>query len=105
MSEDNRPPRRPDFGDRFDDEPERTIDESELRPIASYLQDIGPEDESIRVIEENLEEYGFDQMGEDVFESEVAALVEQPDWMGDEALERQNIEDQVDNDEGMYSDD
>lgn len=101
MSEDT--PRRPDFGDRFDDEPERTIDESELRPVAEYLQAIGPEDGlSLEQIEENLEAYGFDQMGEDIFESEVYGVSDQPDWMSDEALERSNIEDLIDNDEGMY---
>lgn len=92
----------PNYGDKFNDEPERTLDEAELRDVAEELQRIGPEDMSIHEIEENLEEYGFDQMDEGTFESVVTGLADDPDWMNDNALERSNIEDAIDNEDGMY---
>ncbi|MBZ0291265.1 MAG: hypothetical protein K8L99_01740 [Anaerolineae bacterium] len=46
----------------------------------NWFDEIGPEGEDPRVIEENLEQYGFNQMDEDDFESDPVAPSDQPDW-------------------------
>jgi hypothetical protein len=45
-----------------------------------WREQIGPEDEDPEVIDENLEQYGFNQMDEDDFESDPVAPSDQPGW-------------------------
>jgi hypothetical protein len=45
-----------------------------------WFKSIGPEDEDPEVIAENLEEYGWNQMGEDFFGSNPVAPSDMPDW-------------------------
>ncbi|GEM_PF-1770875 len=97
-------PRKPNFGDRFDDEPERTLDENELRGPSEFLKSIGPEDEDLAVIEDGLEAYGFDQINEDVPLGETNMPSDMPGWMNHDALERSHATDMED-ENGVYEED
>lgn len=61
-------------------DPKSTTPPPGYREDPDWFEKIGPEDEDPRVIEENLEEYGFNQMDEDNFESDPVAPSDQPDW-------------------------
>ena len=45
-----------------------------------WFEKIGPEDEDAEIIEENLDEYGWNQMGEEYFGSSPVGPSDMPDW-------------------------
>lgn len=83
----------------------RRLDEAELRDNAEYIEEIGDETEDREVVEENLEQYGFDRMGEGFFENAPTADSDNPDWMNENAKERSNADHpHNENPDGMYGD-
>ncbi len=85
---------------------EDNVEEIALHDTADYIKNIGPEDADTDVIQEGLENYGFDQLDESHFESEVTAASDQPDWMNEEAKKRANADyPHTDNPDGMYKND
>lgn len=109
----NTPNTPPEDLDELEREREREAEDADqedgdihLRETAEYIQEIGPEDEDRDVIEEGLEEYGFDVLSEDNFVSEVAASSDNPDWMSEEALKRADADfPHNQNPDGMYDND
>ena len=86
--------------------PNDGADEIHLRDKAEYIKRIGPEDQDDDVIEEGLENYGFDVFNESHFESEVTAASDNPDWMNEKAKERANADyPHNENEDGMYDND
>jgi hypothetical protein len=85
---------------RFRREPieDQTIDESELRGNSDWFEAIGPEDEDDDIIEEGIEQYGWEQMDEGNLVSE-PTISEQPDWS--EEVEHDEAVQSVDNDRGV----
>jgi hypothetical protein len=91
MSDDTRPDNAADPD--FTTEPERSIDEAELRDPADIIEDIGPEDETAEETMEGMEEYGYNQLSETYFASGAYQDSTQPDtWMNEEAQERMNVD-------------
>ncbi len=89
-----------------DNDESRNLDESELRDQADYLKAIGDEETGDQIVEEGLEEYGFDKLDDSHFESEPTAASDNPDWMTEEALKRANADFPHNrNPDDMYSDD
>ncbi len=61
-------------------EPRRSRPHFDRQEDPDWFKSIGPEDEDPEVIAENLEEYGWNQMGEDFFGSSPVAPSDMPDW-------------------------
>ena len=61
-------------------EPKHTAPPADLREDNDWFEAIGPEDESDEVVAENLNEYGFNQMDEDDFESDPVGPSDMPSW-------------------------
>lgn len=70
---------------RWDDDDSELadLDENAFRDTADWVEDIGPEDMSVERKMENLQEYGFDIMGEDDFVSQPVMPSDMPDWTED----------------------
>jgi hypothetical protein len=68
---------------RFDDEPEPTLDENKLRDKPAWIEEIGPEDESLAVKERNIQEQ-WSIRGEDDYVSNPATESDQMDWVDDD---------------------
>lgn len=86
MSEDARDPRS-----ERDNQPEHTIDESDLREPAEHVEEIGPEDETPEETMDRLQAAGYDRMDEGDFESAVTAESDQPTWLDEHSRERSNV--------------
>ena len=61
-------------------DPKRTTPPPDYREDPDWFDAIGPEDESDEVVAENLDDYGFNQMDEDDFESDPVGPSDMPDW-------------------------
>jgi hypothetical protein len=68
---------------RFEDEPEPTLDESKLRDTPGWVESIGDEDEKPGVIERNLREQ-WSIRGEDDYVSNPITESDQMDWVDDD---------------------
>ncbi|MEQ8672226.1 MAG: hypothetical protein RLP44_01280 [Aggregatilineales bacterium] len=111
-------PKTPENPDEFDeivtplviyeDKEQKKEQEKDIqfRETADYIKNIGPEDADEDVIEEGLENYGFDLMDESHFESEVTAASDNPDWMNEQAKKRADADfPHNENPDGMYEND
>jgi hypothetical protein len=58
---------------------------AEDRDYADWVKDIGPEDMDRERVVENLENYGFEVMDEDVWVSNPTTESDMPDWVDDES--------------------
>lgn len=61
-------------------EPKNTTPPPNYREDPDWFEAIGPEDESDEVVAENLNDYGFNQLDEDNFESDPVGPSDMPDW-------------------------
>lgn len=61
-------------------EPKNTTPPPGYREDPDWFEAIGPEEESDEVVAENLNDYGFNQMDEDDFESDPVGPSDMPDW-------------------------
>ncbi len=71
---------RPETQDEQPTDVENTTPPPGFREDPDWFKYIGPEDEDPDVIAENLEEYGFNLMDEDDFESDPVGPADMPDW-------------------------
>jgi len=61
---------------------EKTVDED--RDYAEWVEEIGPEEMDRKIVVENLEDYGWEVMGEDNWVSEPTMESDMPDWLEDD---------------------
>lgn len=66
--------------DKRMEEPDKTAPPPNLREDPDWLESIGPEDASEETVIQNLNDYGFNQMDEDDFESDPVAPSDMPSW-------------------------
>jgi hypothetical protein len=113
-------PNDPTFRDEslhaeWDKEASRTIDESALRGRPEWIEAIGDEDEDQDRIEQDLQDYGWDLLGEDDFVSNPTSEADMPTWLSDDYDDEylKHLEEQQDeltsggdtrDDDGFYSD-
>ena len=66
--------------DQHPTEMHRTTPPPDLVENPDWRESIGPEDADPELIDELLNEYGFNQMSEDTFETDPDAPSDMPDW-------------------------
>lgn len=102
---------RPDTPDDSDTrDPLETPPPRKMREDPDWFKAIGPEDEDEEVIEEGLEEYGWNQMDEDDFESDPVGPADMPDWTegavyGEDRPLMPDYDDELDDIEDVEDDD
>ncbi len=62
----------------------RTINESKLRGEPEWVEEIGDENENPQRTEQNLQDYGWDLVGEDDFVSDPTGEADSPTWLDDD---------------------
>jgi hypothetical protein len=61
-------------------DPKWTAAPSDLREDPDWFDAIGPENEDPEIVADHLNDYGFNQMDEDDFESDPVGPADSPDW-------------------------
>jgi hypothetical protein len=77
--------------EEWDQEADRTIDESRLRTKPDWLEAIGDEDEDDGRIEQNVRDE-WERRGEDDFVSDPTAASDNPDWVDDDYDDEETAE-------------
>ena len=60
------------------------LTKSKLRGEAEWVEEIGDEDENQKLTEQNLQDYGWDLVGEDDFVSDPTGEADLPTWLNDD---------------------
>jgi hypothetical protein len=98
----------PSLQEEWDREGRRTINESALRGRPDWVKAIGDEDEDPERIDQNLQAYGWDLLGEDDFVSDPTGESDSPTWVDDdyddENLPHIKDEDEPPDEDRFYSD-